>query len=288
MSFIFCLLDHRYIIVLLNYIKYIKKYVEGFSYQRASTGCYTSRNRRADSMIKVFCYRLDDSIRFSDDDLENLNISKSRKEKIKRFKVKKSRIASAFAEILLAYGIKDYFGIEYKDMEIEYIETGKPYCSNHKNLYYNISHSNQWIACGVATSEIGIDTEVIQGINIAIAKRFFASEEYEIIKQTPAPIRNKIFIKYWTLKESYVKALGTGLSTSLDTFYFKFPKDEIKLKDEIEFYNQGELDDSYLFHTFELDDENLISVCSRTEEPVEIEIVDDIHMKALFNAACSG
>ncbi|XP_022960338.1 uncharacterized protein LOC111461092 isoform X2 [Cucurbita moschata] len=96
-------------------------------------------------------------------------------------------------------------------------------------LQFNISHSSSLIACGVTmNSPIGIDVEEktrkIRNNIIAFAKRFFSPNEIEVLSAISDPeIQRQEFIKLWTLKEAYVKALGRGFSaTPFKTFTIRF------------------------------------------------------------------
>lgn len=96
-------------------------------------------------------------------------------------------------------------------------------------LQFNISHSSSMIACGVTLhSPIGIDVEEktrkIKNNIIAFAKRFFSPNEIEVLSAISDPeSQRQEFIKLWTLKEAYVKALGRGFSaTPFKTFTIQF------------------------------------------------------------------
>lgn len=45
-----------------------------------------------------------------------------------------------------------------------------------------------------------------------IAERFFYPEEWVFIKSLPDEEQMKAFFEVWTLKEAYLKAIGTGFS----------------------------------------------------------------------------
>ncbi|MEI3612720.1 4'-phosphopantetheinyl transferase family protein [Pseudogracilibacillus sp. SO30301A] len=47
---------------------------------------------------------------------------------------------------------------------------------------------------------------------------FFSKDEYVFINSRPDQDKLSTFYKYWTLKESYVKAIGKGLSIPLNSF----------------------------------------------------------------------
>ncbi|KAF5473873.1 hypothetical protein F2P56_005827 [Juglans regia] len=85
-------------------------------------------------------------------------------------------------------------------------------------LHFNISHTSSLIACGVTVnSPIGIDVEEkqrkLKNNVLAFARRYFSPYEVELLTAISDPeIQHQEFIKLWTLKEAYVKALGRGFS----------------------------------------------------------------------------
>ncbi|KAK9921309.1 hypothetical protein M0R45_029824 [Rubus argutus] len=87
-------------------------------------------------------------------------------------------------------------------------------------LQFNISHTSSLIACGVTVdSPIGIDVEEkqrkLKHHILAFARRYFSSHEVEHLTSiSDIEIQRQQFIKLWTLKEAYVKALGRGFSAS--------------------------------------------------------------------------
>lgn len=60
--------------------------------------------------------------------------------------------------------------------------------------------------------------EKIIPIDLRIGKRFFINKEYEYIMNKNLISRLEYFYEIWTLKESYIKAVGMGLSISLNSF----------------------------------------------------------------------
>lgn len=100
-------------------------------------------------------------------------------------------------------------------------------CSELEDLSFNISHTSSVILIGVtAGNELGVDVEGLRGgaAPFEIARNCFTPEECELIDTTPESERGEMFFRIWTLKESYIKARGLGLSLPLDRFGFRMPR----------------------------------------------------------------
>lgn len=113
------------------------------------------------------------------------------------------------------------------DWVFETNEHGQPRISSPRTeaspLAFNISHSGDDIAIGIArTSRLGIDLECGRTPRdpLKIGDRFFAQSEARDLRACPAEQRDLRFLEYWTLKESYIKAHGKGLSMPLDEIVF--------------------------------------------------------------------
>jgi phosphopantetheinyl transferase len=77
---------------------------------------------------------------------------------------------------------------------------------------FNLSHSGDCIAIAVADTEIGIDIERLRPLPHAddVARHVFHADELRwLARQPDAP---RAFLRLWTLKESLLKAVGTGFS----------------------------------------------------------------------------
>lgn len=107
---------------------------------------------------------------------------------------------------------------------------GRPAIENDhpaaRGLNFNLSHTDGLIMLGVTRGqELGVDTENLQRrrVCIDVAERFFSADEVAELHATAAAAQHERFFHYWTLKESYIKARGLGLSIPLDQFGFHFP-----------------------------------------------------------------
>ncbi|MFF2377964.1 4'-phosphopantetheinyl transferase family protein [Streptomyces xiamenensis] len=101
---------------------------------------------------------------------------------------------------------------------------GKPYLEDTR-LAFNLSHTaGAALLALAAPGPVGVDIERITAADrTAMAERWFAPAEAAAVRAgagragAPSP-----FWAYWTCKESYVKALGLGLTHPLDRFEVRF------------------------------------------------------------------
>jgi 4'-phosphopantetheinyl transferase len=115
-------------------------------------------------------------------------------------------------------------------------EHGRPYILNKHpaaaDLSFNISHTRELVLLGVThRSALGVDTENARErvASLELADRFFSPAEAASLRALPTESQQERFFDYWTLKESYIKARGRGLSIPLDLFTFQVRADELSL-----------------------------------------------------------
>lgn len=145
-------------------------------------------------------------------------VSPERRKKVLRYRFLKDRVLSLGAELLLRKALTEC-GIEIPEIHYGYKTDGKPFLKGVEGFDFNISHSEDFVMVALSGNETGCDIEKITEIDLEIAKKFFFREEYENIAALPASEeRNELFFRYWTLKESFMKATGLGMKLPLDSF----------------------------------------------------------------------
>jgi 4'-phosphopantetheinyl transferase len=99
-------------------------------------------------------------------------------------------------------------------------EFGKPRLAADGQVHFNLSHCEERAVLAVSDAEVGIDLERDRPIeHVDLARRYFhANEVAAITASRDEAEQRRAFFLVWTLKEAVVKALGTGLSTPLDSF----------------------------------------------------------------------
>ena len=95
---------------------------------------------------------------------------------------------------------------------------GKPYAKHIPDLYFNLSHSGNFVVCAIGNCRVGIDVEEIKPIDLTIAKHFFTQAETRYILKHSKKERLNVFFRIWTMKEAFVKCQGRGLSIPLNSF----------------------------------------------------------------------
>jgi 4'-phosphopantetheinyl transferase len=106
---------------------------------------------------------------------------------------------------------------------------GKPEIVNAdpraRQIAFNISHTRSLILLGITSNGVvGVDVENCRAREapLKIANQFFEPKELAELRALPTAQQHDRFFEYWTLKESYIKARGIGLSIPLDWFGFQF------------------------------------------------------------------
>lgn len=86
---------------------------------------------------------------------------------------------------------------------------------------FNVSHCDRWLLIGLTTEgSIGVDVEQAREIDDleSIARHYFARAERDSILALDRSEANAAFLRVWTRKEAFIKALGGGLSIDLSAF----------------------------------------------------------------------
>lgn len=214
-------------------------------------------------MAKLYYMNIEDPI--SAEDYQTLlgTCASDKREAIHKFRFEADRKRTLYGEVLARFMIAKKTGVTMKDIEFDKNPYGKPYVKDQNEIFYNISHSGKYVVCGLDTEDIGIDIEEIRDIDLDIAKRFFHAKEYEDI--ISREIREQVHSLYdfWTLKESYIKFLGVGLSKPLNSFYFMINGESVQLC--------SQEDHTVYFYRYLLQDNYRLAVCVSTPDHINME-----------------
>jgi 4'-phosphopantetheinyl transferase len=153
------------------------------------------------------------------------HVSEERRRAAERFRRPIDAYRSLLGETLARLAVCELWQVSNADLSFRKNAYGKPLLDYPPNCSFNISHSGEWVVCAASDTPVGIDVERIKPIDISIAERFFAPEEYDELMKLSGSRQLSRFYRLWTLKESYIKAVGKGMSIPLDSFAFAFLQD---------------------------------------------------------------
>lgn len=193
-------------------------------------------------------------------------LPESSRERILKITNEDSFGRSVLGELLIRYTLTTVAGTKLENKEFALSPKGKPSLPNTYGLHFNMSHSADKIAVAVAHSEVGIDVEQTRKVNFRVAERFFSASEINDLMALPEEERQEYFFTLWTIKESFLKAIGSGLTRSLNTFTVERSLFGFSL-------TGGEPASDYFVSTYKPCDQYQLAVCS-AENDFPSEIVE--------------
>jgi 4'-phosphopantetheinyl transferase len=89
-------------------------------------------------------------------------------------------------------------------------------------LHFNLTHAPGLVALAVGRSALGIDVEncAVRDPPLEVVRSYFTALEAEALEALDPAARAARFFALWTLKESWLKADGRGLSAGLENVEF--------------------------------------------------------------------
>lgn len=166
--------------------------------------------------MKVFVLKIDN---FKEVNIETLinYVSEEKRQRAKKFIKTEDKVRCILGELLLRKVLVENFQINNNSIIFEKNQYGKPKITGREDVHFNISHSGNYVVCAVDYDEIGIDVEEIGNSDISgIVTSFFGDKEKEYILGKENETDR--FYEIWTLKESFVKCIGKGLSMPFNKF----------------------------------------------------------------------
>lgn len=180
----------------------------------------------------------------------------------------KDKMLSIGAWSLLRYALKKE-GI--REIFVRTHKNNKPYLVGNPNLHFNLSHSEQMVMCAIADKETGCDVEKRTAFDPALAEYVMTEDELKrIYSFKDQQEQEEMFLRLWTLKESYMKATGFGMELMPQAFGISFHEGEIRVC--------GRKDDrEYFFKEYHLNDGYCYSCCSLSgifcDDMIKIDLV---------------
>lgn len=137
-----------------------------------------------------------------------------------------SRLEFLTAHALVRRALSNHVAVEPSEWQFEVDEHGRPHVQDPPRgveIDFNLSHTEGLVACAVTRSGVvGVDVECLDETRdvARIAPRVLAPVEQEWLEAQGVSERGLALLDFWTLKESHLKALGTGLRSPIKDLVF--------------------------------------------------------------------
>ena len=123
------------------------------------------------------------------------------------------------AHSLLHTILKKYYGCI--DPTFSTLPGGKPVLADYA-LHFNLSHSGPFALCGVGDHPLGVDVERIKPRRPGLPRYVLSDKEWDWF--TARGSRWEDFYTIWTLKESFCKFTGLGLTRPVSAIPVPLPR----------------------------------------------------------------
>ena len=161
-------------------------------------------------MLYLYYTRCGEDLQLPDDGV----FSEYRRNRLAAIKAPALKKQSKVAELLLNHAVCQFDANVKLPLDIP-VTSGRPElrCGG---LYFSISHSENIVACAVSEKNIGLDVQLERKYSPALVVRFFSKPEVDLYSSSTD--KDDVFFRIWSMKESYVKATGKGISYGLNKF----------------------------------------------------------------------
>lgn len=152
-------------------------------------------------------------------------LSDDEKLKAQRFRFERDRTHFIVARGTLRHMLGIQFARSPQSVQFCYGEYGKPSiiptassADSPCDFHFNLSHSGELALCVLGGQRlVGVDVEVVRPIDRLDGMMSRCLGEWEREKVAIAPNPTQSFLQHWTCKEAYLKAIGKGLSQSMQS-----------------------------------------------------------------------
>lgn len=161
---------------------------------------------------------------------------------------------------LLRKALEGRFGLVLEDEEALSFAVGphgKPYLKEFPEIEFNISHCSGLAVCAVGDCPLGVDIEKERRYREALPSQALSESELRFLTVEEP----EILFRFWTLKESYVKAVGCGITIPFPEISFTLEEESGKIRCS---------QPGFQFWQRRLFDGYVLAVCAGTEEEVKL------------------
>lgn len=137
-----------------------------------------------------------------------------------RRELKETNVAPVYLNAKNEYSVGLHFcsSVLKVDFDIPVIDyyfgaNGKPYLM-HDKCGFSVSYTDDHVYIAIVEDAlIGLDVEEVSDISLGVSQQFMSGKELRKLGEEEDKL--EYFYKIWTLKEAYVKLIGTGINDSI-------------------------------------------------------------------------
>lgn len=219
-------------------------------------------------------------------------IQPEEKERLARFVYRNDFNASIIGRLLMRKFINMCTELEYNKIHFERDSRGKPFLKQStdqiSHIDFNVSHHDQYaVLAGTYVQNPSI-SNVQQHIGVDIMKAEYSSgkalsEFFRIMQRTFTPsewnfIKSRsteqqqaaAFMRHWSLKESYVKNIGVGITIDLQSISFRLNTDSLSTTNLVQdtvVVVDGKADSNWVFEESLLSNDHCVAVAIKNPMP---------------------
>lgn len=203
-------------------------------------------------------------------------VQQEEKDRLARFVFKNDLKASLIGRLMMRKFVNKLTKIPYDQIKLIRNDKGKPLLDNKIDLKinFNVSHQGDFVVLvgGLGDMLLGVDvmkTENPRVENLATyfrtMSRIFTKNEWEMIRNCGDDEKAQLgmFHRLWCLKESYLKAVGVGVSVNARNVSFQIKTLDLysnKVICDTEGYFEGAKLEQWEFQEMLLDDDHCVAV----------------------------
>jgi len=164
-------------------------------------------------------------------------LSADERERASRFSFARDRDRFVGARGLLREILALYLNASPGRLNFGYGPHGKPFLAGkHSTLRFNVSHSRDEMLLAIAhMRDVGVDVEGVRNIGLAmddLGDTVLSEPEKQALARFRGEDRRTTFLRFWTLKEAFIKADGRGVSLPLERIDVSAPEGRVAVLNE--------------------------------------------------------
>lgn len=195
------------------------------------------------------------------------------KERIGKFVFRKDAKSALVGRLLIRCVVSSMLGIPYRCVKLGRTEKGKPYVlsstdgkTQRLGCNFNISHQGDYVVIAAEEGKpVGVDIMKVEWPRSTSLHDFFRTLDRQLTQREWANVKKRqgdveqlrAFYRYWCLKESYVKALGTGIGFEVSRLDFDTQGKDLsanQITRSTRLFVDGKLASDWLFQETMLED----------------------------------